>query len=325
MTSTDINNTPQRIASLKTFLASDEPITIVPIFTYKTQLSEFLVTQRNLGPFIAGEATSVPLWLAIYLRKRNLCRLIPPQWLHVTHLKKVLSHERNPNEVQFSKDLPFRYMEISRIILQTIGAGRSGAHASSGGGGGSGGIGHEEIPQVEVVRVLLEDISTVRMDKIRRNIHTMSAEAMGSSMERPMPIVDVTGIGAVEMAAIKPFLSRAFEDHLKLVRCGTASAASKSTGAGVGVGTGQSVDNKSNSGLRRTGRRGQSRIVRNDNELQQHDEDEAEELDQEQDGYGDGNGNDDFDENDNDLMEPTAEEEEEPNVPVSRSRVRRFR
>ena len=210
-----INSSSHRASSLKTFLASDEPITIVPNFTYKNKLSEYLATQKRVGPLTAGESTTVPLWLGIYLRKRNLCRLVAPDWLNVEHLKKVLAHERNPDEGRFSKDLPLRYMEISRSILQTIGAGRSAAHASGGGGAG---LGNEEIPQVEIIRVLLEDISTVRMDKIRRSLHMLSANQMGISLTRPMEVLDVSGIGAAEMAAIKPFMERAFEDHLKLNR-----------------------------------------------------------------------------------------------------------
>ncbi len=291
MTSTIANNTPQRIASLKTFLASDEPISIIPVFNYNTKLSDFLVTQRNVGPFVAGEATTVPLWLGIYLRKRNLCRLVAPHWLNVQFLKNVLAYERNANNNKFYPDLPFRYMEISRSIMQTIGAGRSAAHAS--GGGGAGVLGHEEIPQVEVIRVLLEDISTVRMDKIRRSVHRLSAEMMSEDTERPMSIIDITGIGSAEMAAVKPFLERAFEDHFTIVRSGTDPIPQSRSRRRLPV-----FSDSSN------------------NEQQQEDQ-----------SIGEGD-NDDIDANDNadendDLMEPT--EDEETNDDVSRLNVRRYR
>jgi len=58
------------------------------------------------------------------------------------------------------------------------------------------------------------------MDKIRRNVHALSAETMGSR-SRPMPVLDATGIGAIEMADVKPFLEGAFEDHLRLIKAGT--------------------------------------------------------------------------------------------------------
>lgn len=211
---------PQRIQSLKAFLASDQIVTIIPSFPFEDPL-DFLITQESIGPFQAGIETPAPLWLALYLRKRNLCRLKCPSWMEVDNLKNVLKHERDPKINSFSTDLPFRYAEVSRAVLQACGAGRSAAHASGGMGG------NEEVPQAEVVRVLLEDISMVRMDKIRRNVHTLSAQTMAVSLEKPMPVLDVTGIGAVEMAAIKPFLEGAFEDHLKLVRTGTGNKVEK--------------------------------------------------------------------------------------------------
>ena len=141
--------------------------------------------------------------------------------------------------------------------------------------------------------MLLEDISTVRMDKIRKNIHTMSAESMGSSMERPMGVVDVSGIGAGEMAAIKPFLERAFEDHLRLVRTGTGSIDKQRVDEGGSA-------ERLNPNLSRPARRTQSRATRNNQQL---DQDNIEE--------------------DDDLLEPTADEES--NVSVSRLPVRRYR
>ncbi len=286
------NDNPQRISSLKTFLAYDESIRIVPNFSYKDKISKFMLTQRKIGPFIAGEESIVPLWLGIYLRKRNLCRLVAPHWLNVDHLKRVLEHERDQNKQQFSQELPFRYMEISRSILQSIGAGRSGAHASGGAGAG----GHEEIPQVEVIRLLLEDISTVRMDKIRRNVHTMSAETMVSSMVRPMPIVDVTGIGSVEMAAIKPFLERSFADHFKIVGTGTSTFDDKN-------------DEHANSRLRPRTRRVGSRNTAT-SEQQQHAQNVNIDPDDEDDSE--------------ELLEPTAEEESSEGA-IARVRARRYR
>lgn len=292
MTSTIANNTPQRIASLKTFLASDEPIIIIPVFNYNTKLSDFLVTQRNVGPFVAGEATTVPLWLGIYLRKRNLCRLVAPHWLNVQFLKNVLAYERDANNISTFYALPFRYMEISRSIMQTIGAGRSAAHAS-GGGGGAGVLGHEEIPQVEIIRVLLEDISTVRMDKIRRNVHSLTVQMTSENREGPISIIDITGIGSAEMAAVKPFLERAFEDYFTIDRSGTEPIPQS-----------------------RSRRRRPVFSDSSNNEQQQ-----------EHQSVGEGD-NDDVDANDNgnendDLMEPT--EDEETNDDVSRLNVRRYR
>lgn len=129
-------------------------------------------------------------------------------------LKSVLAFERDPNQKEFSKKLPFRHVEISNAFLRACGAGRSAAHASGSGADG------EELADMEQVRVLLDDIATVRMDKIRRSVHEISND-MGHTDDRAMPVYDVTNVGSVELAAIRPFLTRAFGDHLKLVRAGT--------------------------------------------------------------------------------------------------------
>ncbi len=135
------------------------------------------------------------------------------------HLKKVLAHERDANKERFSTDLPFRFHEISRAVLSAVGAGRSAVHAASGM--------DEEIEQAEVVRVLLEDIEAVRQENIRSNIHEISASMGGgttrSSLNKPMSVMEVTGIGSMEMSKIKLFLEGAYEDHLKLVSAGVGN------------------------------------------------------------------------------------------------------
>ena len=197
----------QREQAFKNFLAYDETVTIIPTFRYKDPM-DFILSQKSIGPFHAGEDAKVPLWCAIYLRKRNLCRLKPPSWMSIENLKKVLKHERDPKINIFSRDLPFRYMEIARGLLQACGVGRSQVHAA--------GVDTEEFQQAEQIRLLLEDIHTVRMDKIRQSIHNLSSQNL--VLDTPMAILDVTGIGSIEMAAVKPFLEATFADHFKMVQ-----------------------------------------------------------------------------------------------------------
>lgn len=39
--------------------------------------------QGDLGPFNPGLPVQVPLWLAINLKQRQKCRLLPPEWMDV--------------------------------------------------------------------------------------------------------------------------------------------------------------------------------------------------------------------------------------------------
>lgn len=42
-----------------------------------------LIFQGDLGPFNPGLPVEVPVWLAINLKQRQKCRLIPPAWMDV--------------------------------------------------------------------------------------------------------------------------------------------------------------------------------------------------------------------------------------------------
>lgn len=45
-----------------------------------------LSLQGDLGPFNPGLPVEVPLWLAINLKQRQKCRLLPPEWMDVGEL-----------------------------------------------------------------------------------------------------------------------------------------------------------------------------------------------------------------------------------------------
>lgn len=195
-----------RMAQISSFLAQDSPIRIVPKFNLFEPL-QLVTRQSPVGPFRAGLDCEVPLWLGVMLRKRNLARIVPPRWLTVDFLRGVLAHERDASKASFCPDLPFRHAEIARAILMAASAGNgaSSVSASSFEGGG-------EIPRAYEMSLLLEDIAVVRLDKIRKNIHSLSA----NHLSRPgasVPTVDVTGIGSMEIRAVGPFVCRAFRDR----------------------------------------------------------------------------------------------------------------
>uniref|UniRef100_A0A7S2SL96 DNA replication complex GINS protein PSF2 n=1 Tax=Eucampia antarctica TaxID=49252 RepID=A0A7S2SL96_9STRA len=154
-----------------------------------------LISSTAIGPFTAGVDSIVPLWLAVLLRKRNLCRIVEPEWMNVANLKDVLTQERE--SLNFYDGLPFWYVEIARSILAVEDK--------------------TNIPQLDPIRILLEDIAAVRMDKIRSSIHTMSSTQFSSS-NMPMDVITVNGIAAHEIQTTQPFLSKAFEHHLHLLQ-----------------------------------------------------------------------------------------------------------
>lgn len=96
-------------ASEVEFLAEKELVTIIPNFsldkiyligvrqaggtglrqrghgqvTALFHLESALSLQGDLGPFNPGLPVEVPLWLAINLKQRQKCRLLPPEWMDV--------------------------------------------------------------------------------------------------------------------------------------------------------------------------------------------------------------------------------------------------
>ena len=291
-----------RSLAASTFLAGDEPITIIPSFNLSEPME---LLSGIVGPFRAGMDATVPLWLATMLRRRKLAKIIPPSWLDVEVLRDVLRFERDPNEEIFSPDLPFRHAEISRAILSACRAG-SGTGSAAGDAGGD-----TEIPNADQVKLLLEDIASVRMDKIRRSVHQLSSSTLKTRSKKEI-IIDVTNIGSLEMHAIKPFVTQAFRLSRELSGKGSAYSHevepdNSSSGGGGNSGSGRrSVASASRGRL-------QSRLVReNENNAEQ----EEEEVDEE----------------DEELLEPRPLEEmeeegggEEPDANDSRSNLRRHR
>jgi GINS complex subunit 2 len=75
----------------------------------------------------------VPLWLAMNLRKRQQCRVVPPVWLEVSHLTTVLETETRLKDRLYS--IHFNYIEIASLLFN---------------------VAFEDIVEVDQVRTLLE-------------------------------------------------------------------------------------------------------------------------------------------------------------------------
>uniref|UniRef100_A0A915ADN9 DNA replication complex GINS protein PSF2 n=1 Tax=Parascaris univalens TaxID=6257 RepID=A0A915ADN9_PARUN len=93
------------------FLAENEWIMIKPNFN-EDQLH---LICGDVGPFEAGMPVCVPLWMAVTLRKRHRCEIIPPEWLTVDELKKIITAETE--SIGFSP-LPRFFLEIAHIVIR---------------------------------------------------------------------------------------------------------------------------------------------------------------------------------------------------------------
>ncbi|XP_073021665.1 DNA replication complex GINS protein PSF2 [Primulina huaijiensis] len=162
------------------FLAEDEMIEIVP----NMRMEPLNFISGDFGPFRPQIPTEVPLWLAVSLRKRGKCTIRTPEWMSVEKLTQVLEAERDSEKFQ---PLPFHYVEISRLLFD---------HA------------REDIPDVYMVRSLIEDIKDVRFHKIGTGLEIISKERTYA--------LRLKNLSAMEANIVRPFVTKALETFHKL-------------------------------------------------------------------------------------------------------------
>ncbi|KAI7984852.1 DNA replication complex GINS protein PSF2 [Camellia lanceoleosa] len=162
------------------FLAEDEMIEIVPNMRMET----LNLICGDFGPFHPQIATQVPLWLAVALKKRGKCTIRPPEWMSVEKLTQVLEAERDSQKT--FQPLPFHYVEISRLLFD---------HA------------RDDIPDIYMVRSLIEDIKDVRFHKIGTGLEVISQRTAALKLEH---------LTAMEVNIVRPFVVRALQAFYKL-------------------------------------------------------------------------------------------------------------
>jgi GINS complex protein len=196
-----------------------------------TSTSSSATTRVSFGPIKAGIPCALPLWLAVALNEKSLAKISKPRWMETDNLVKILQEERASGTLVVASSsssssassnhqlqLPFYYYEISQRLskLANVGWNR---------------------PEI---RLLVEDIAQVRIDKLRhtfqKSLAGLSSDAAVSlrnkqlssssssdaspalSKARLLPdtFADVTGICAMELAVLGPFFVQALNDVQKM-------------------------------------------------------------------------------------------------------------
>ena len=65
------------------FLAEFGTLTIIPNF----QQEQLYLIGGDVGPFRPALPVDGPIWLAVNLRQRSKCRIVPPDWMDVDRLQ----------------------------------------------------------------------------------------------------------------------------------------------------------------------------------------------------------------------------------------------
>ncbi|KAF4378436.1 hypothetical protein CsatB_026484 [Cannabis sativa] len=162
------------------FMGEDEMIDIVP----NMRMEPLNLISGDYGPFFPQMVTQVPLWLAIALKKRGKCAIRPPSWMSIESLTQILESERESQEA--FQVLPFHYVEISRLLFD---------HA------------RDDIPDIYMVRSLIEDIRDVRFHKVETSLESFE-DARSSA-------VRIKNLSAMEVNIVRPFVGRALQAFYK--------------------------------------------------------------------------------------------------------------
>ncbi|KAG5839284.1 hypothetical protein ANANG_G00203410 [Anguilla anguilla] len=142
------------------FLSEKETVTIIPNFS----LDKIYLIGGDLGPFNPGLPVDVPVWLALNLKQRQKCRIVPPDWMDVVKLEQIRDQERK--EETFAPIPSPYYMELTKLLLN---------HAS------------DNIPKADEIRTLVKDIWDTRVAKLR-----LSADSFISLQEAHAKLDNLT-------------------------------------------------------------------------------------------------------------------------------------
>jgi len=141
------------------------------------------------GPLRPPAKARVPLWMAINLKLKKKCHIVPPDWLSVEFLQDRLTRETSFPE--FSK-LPFRFAEISKVILD---------------------IASDDVESPDKIRTLFKDIREARQAKSREGLQKLDHSELS-----------LPNLCSMEINEIRPFFVKGMSVLTQLVRDPTTTA-----------------------------------------------------------------------------------------------------
>ncbi len=91
--------------------------------------------------------------MAMKLKQKNKCKILPPFWLDLEFLKQHLSNEKS--NVERLEELPYFFYEIVNIL----------SHKAP-----------QDIPEIELVKNICADISSIRNEKINKILEKLKED-----------------------------------------------------------------------------------------------------------------------------------------------------
>ncbi|KAF9409146.1 DNA replication protein psf2 [Podila epigama] len=157
------------------FLAENEMIQIAPSIDTRQDLELLAGTVKTLKPL---QLSTVPLWLALTLKKKQKCAIVAPEWMSIEKLQAALKKEEDEPD-RFSQ-LPYHYIETAQMLLENA---------------------CDDIPMADAVRTLIKNLRESRQSKAR-----LGVVALGQNY------LQMDNIGLMEINEIRPFFTKAFHE-----------------------------------------------------------------------------------------------------------------
>ncbi|KAI9315048.1 DNA replication complex GINS protein PSF2 [Obelidium mucronatum] len=167
--------TPQEIE----FIAENQLITVVPT---RAISDKFELLSGEYGPFRPPLKSKVPLWLALSLKRKGKCTIVPPVWLDAEYLEAKLEEERSSPGFT---DMPFLWLETANLLTK---------HAQ------------DDITNYEQVRNFIKSIKECRGNKAIAGLKYITIDLFSQGF------LNLDNLGLMEVNEIKPFFAKAFDE-----------------------------------------------------------------------------------------------------------------
>ncbi|XP_063620925.1 probable DNA replication complex GINS protein PSF2 [Cydia splendana] len=159
------------------FIGENRIVSIIPNFTY----DKIYLICGEFGPFRAGLPMNVPLWLAVMLKQKQKCRMVPPDWMDIEVLEGIKEAEKTSRF--FTKMPNEHYMVEAKLILGTA---------------------PEDVPRAAEIKTIIKDIWDIRMSKLRTSMDALMKA--GGSYGR------LDHLTMMEINSVKPLLPEAMDE-----------------------------------------------------------------------------------------------------------------
>ncbi|CCJ31195.1 unnamed protein product, partial [Pneumocystis jirovecii] len=166
--------TPSEIA----FIAESSLIEIIPLQT----MDALPLIGENIPQFNPPHRVTVPLWMAVFLKRQKRANILPPSWLSQEILQDFLDEENKPGN-GFSP-LPLQWLEISNILLE---------------------VASDDMDQPDLIRRLLRDLRETRQGKTRQGLSSLNETHL-----------QMDNLGSMEINEIRPFFAKSMDQMRRL-------------------------------------------------------------------------------------------------------------